>query len=266
MSLVPEPDDEVDSDYQVDEIDLGAYEQDPWDDVKDFLHQQQQRVGACDAHGFLVAGKPGAGKTHLAGKLASELGAVHVGLPQILADCVAACVVKSQIDALQGKIDEEKAKQPPEPVADTKEGGYDDEGGEAPAAEEGELPPGPDEEKILEWTGQQDSLRTKWSTLALPPREFHAAPEFLEAGTLLLGGKAVEGDLLGRLVTARLRAEDVQFRGYVMESLPPPLLPDLLLQPGLPRLDYVLVLELTDEEMLARLDSLQVRSRVKTTM
>jgi len=256
--MEPEPDSEVGSDYQVDEIDLGAYEQDPWDDVQDFLQQQQQRKGACDAHGFLVAGKPGAGKTHLAGRLAAELGAVHVGLPQILADCVSACVVKSEVDALQAKIDEEKARKPPEPVADKQEGEYEGEGGGDAAAVEGEEPPaGPDAEKIQGWVDEQESLQLRWSTLALPPREFNAAPEFLEAGTLLLAGKAVEGDLLGRLVTARLRAEDVQFRGYVMESLPPPLLPDLLLQPGVPKLDYVLMLELTDVEMRARLSSLQ---------
>jgi hypothetical protein len=85
MSLEPEPDDEVGSEGSgghLDEIDLLEYEQDPWMDVQDFLYQQQNRVGACKAHGFLLAGKPGAGKTHLAGKLAAELGAVHVGLPQ----------------------------------------------------------------------------------------------------------------------------------------------------------------------------------------
>ena len=84
-TMEPEPDEEVCSEGSgghLDEIDLLEYEQDPWTDVQDFLYQQQHRVGACKAHGFLLAGKPGAGKTHLAGKLAAELGAVHVGLPQ----------------------------------------------------------------------------------------------------------------------------------------------------------------------------------------
>ena len=263
MSLEPEPDDEVGSEGSgghLDEIDLIEYEQDPWNDADDFLYQQQQRVGACKAHGFLLAGKPGAGKTHLAGKLAAELGAVHVGLPQILAQCVEAYVVKQEYEGLQAKIDAEKNKAPPEPAApSTEEGAYNDEGGEAAAAEDGaEQPPGPDEEQIEKWSEEQKTVLKRWSTLHLPKRQFEAAPEFCEAAALLMAGKAVEGDLLGRLLTARLRAEDVQFRGYVLESLPPPLLPDLLLQPGLPKLDYVLMLELTDKEALDRLESLQL--------
>ena len=259
MSLEPEPDDEVGSEGSgghLDEIDLIEYEQDPWNDADDFLYQQQQRVGACKAHGFLLAGKPGAGKTHLAGKLAAELGAVHVGLPQILAQCVEAYVVKQEYEGLQAKIDAEKNKAPPEPAApSTEEGAYNDEGGEAAAAEDGaEQPPGPDEEQIEKWSEEQKTVLKRWSTLHLPKRQFEAAPEFCEAAALLMAGKAVEGDLLGRLLTARLRAEDVQFRGYVLESLPPPLLPDLLLQPGLPKLDYVLMLELTDKEALDRLE------------
>ena len=42
------------------------------------------------------------------------------------------------------------------------------------------------------------------------------------------------------------------------QPLPPPLLPDMLLQDGLPKLEYVLVIELTEEECKARLQSLQL--------
>jgi len=121
-----------------------------------------------------------------------------------------------------------------------------------------ELPAGPDEEKIERWGQEQKEVLKKWSTLHLPKRVFDASPEFCEAAALLMSGQAVAGDLLGRLLTARLRTEDVLFRGYVLESLPPPLLPDLLLQPGLPKLDYVLILELTDREALDRLESMQL--------
>ena len=44
MALVPEADDDERSDGDVDEIDLLAYEQDPWDDAADFLHQQRVRL------------------------------------------------------------------------------------------------------------------------------------------------------------------------------------------------------------------------------
>ena len=57
-----EPEMDSEGEPEEDEIDLLAYEQDPWDAVSDFFYQQNNRVGACKAHGFLVVGKPGAGK------------------------------------------------------------------------------------------------------------------------------------------------------------------------------------------------------------
>jgi len=264
MSLVPESEDEVGSDAgEVDEIDLLDYEKDPWEDMQDFLYQQRL---ACKSHGILLAGKPGAGKMHLADKLANELGAVNVGLPQILSQCVQAYSMQVAFDNLEAQIDGERNKKPPEPVEpvpERTEGAYNDEGAAsaapAPAPEaEAEGWVGPDEEQIAAWMAEQKEVMKMWSTLDLKPQQCSGAKEFLEAGQLMMAGKVVEGDLLGRLLTARLRTEEVQFRGYVLDSLPPPLLPDLLLQPGLPKLDYVLVLELTDAEALARLASLQL--------
>ena len=127
MALVPEADDDERSDGDVDEIDLLAYEQDPWDDAADFLHQQRARLGgAAGGVGFLVAGKPGAGKAHLAEKLAAELGAVHVGLPQILSLCVQAYSLQVRHDALSKELADEQAKAP---IASTAEGAYNDEEG-----------------------------------------------------------------------------------------------------------------------------------------
>ena len=100
-----EPEMDSEGEPEEDEIDLLAYEQDPWDAVSDFFYQQNNRVGACKAHGFLVVGKPGAGKAHLAEKLAGELGAVHLGLPRILAHCVEAFYRKVEHDKLQAQID-----------------------------------------------------------------------------------------------------------------------------------------------------------------
>ena len=259
MSLAPEPDEEVTSEGEVDEIDLNSYEQDPWDNAEDFLYQQQHRVGACKAYGFLLAGKPGAGKTNLAGKLAAELGAVHVGLPQILGDCVKAAFMQTQYDNLKTQIECEKhlLKSRPGLSKDTAEGAYDADGVNE-SAKAGETSPGPDEEAIARWLEESTKVLAEWSTLALPKEQFEAAKDFSEAAQLLLAGQAVEGDLLGRLLTARLRCPDVQFRGYVLESLPLPLLPDMLLQPDLPKLSYVLMLELTDSEAMARLNSLQL--------
>ena len=253
MALVPEADDDERSDGDVDEIDLLAYEQDPWDDAADFLHQQRARLGgAAGGVGFLVAGKPGAGKAHLAEKLAAELGAVHVGLPQILSLCVQAYSLQVRHDALSKELADEQAKAP---IASTAEGAYNDEEGGGGSGDGGD---GPDPEKVSALQGDAAAVLAEWAQLPLPPREFKAAGEFAEAAAALMAGKAVEGDLLSRLLVARLRCPDVMFRGYVLESLPPPLLPDMLLQDGLPKLEYVLVIELTDEECKARLESLQL--------
>eukprot|EP00961_Rhodomonas_salina_P113291 1524158-Rhodomonas_salina.5 len=87
-----------------DEINLNAFMCDPWDLDEDFFYQQQTRSGACNGVGVLIVGKPGAGKATLAAKLAEKLGAVHVGLPQILAQAMDSYTEYSRIEELDAEI------------------------------------------------------------------------------------------------------------------------------------------------------------------